>query len=232
MTEPQPFCIACGFHHAKGYKACKRIAAPEPPMPGGAPSLFDFDGDALQAEMIEAEVHRAISADGQPGFEQPSAEEQRAALAQREDLGSESYWLALCELYEAELRELRAEVDRLREENARLLDNPGANRVGKFSKQSEEARLAALRTKPTTGTKRAHVLELLTAAYPRGLSDEQIQNFTHYDIRSCNARRKELEEGGWVVKAPWRWHAPSGNEVSVWMLSATAAEELGVASRV
>ncbi len=125
-----------------------------------------------------------------------------------------------------EVRRLRARVAELEAENLRLLHDPGHDTVGKFTTgrtASEESRIAALRELPKTGTKRAALLELLTRAYPRGLSDEQANHTMHWDIRSLNARRKELEEGGWVVKAPWTWRAPSGNEVSVWMLSETAA---------
>ena len=129
-----------------------------------------------------------------------------------------------------ELREQIARLDwkvsALEAENLRLLDDPGANRVGKFPRQSQESRLAALRVMPQTGTKRAAVLDLLSRLYPRGLSDEQIQRRIGGDIRSINARRKELEEGGWVIKADWKWHAPSGNDVCVWILSPTAAEAL------
>lgn len=125
------------------------------------------------------------------------------------------------------IADLTRRIDALKAENARLLNNPGGNRTGKYTKQSEESRLAALRMVPESGTRRRLVLDVLIRSYPTPLADEQIHNAVGGDIRSVNARRKELEEGGWVVKSDVKWHAPSGNDVSTWTLSSTAVDYWG-----
>jgi hypothetical protein len=125
--------------------------------------------------------------------------------------------------------------ERLRIENQRLLGDPGHDAPGKATSGrsgSRESQRAAWREYPKTGTKREFVLLTLLREYPVSLADEQIRDRLalrgqYLDIRSVNARRKELEEGGWVVKAPGKWFAPSHNHVSTWTLSATALEFLG-----
>lgn len=133
-----------------------------------------------------------------------------------------------CAELREEVRRLREENGRLRDENDRLLDDPGANRSGKYTvgrSGSVESQAAALREWPKTGTKRAEVLRLLIA-YPDGLADYQTQELTRWDIRCVNARRKELEQGGWVVKSPTTRLAPSGNHVAVWTLSLTGFDRV------
>ena len=139
---------------------------------------------------------------------------------------------------ERQIRDLHREIDTLREENRwlqhenqRLLSDPRMNTVGKYTvgrTGSRESKAAAYAEIPRTGTKRSHVLDLIAARFPGGRSDEQIQNLTGWDIRCVNARRKELEEGGWVMKADYKIRALSGMEVCVWTLSPTGADRLGL----
>jgi len=122
---------------------------------------------------------------------------------------------------------IRAENKRLREENKRLLSNPGHNTAGKATtgrSGSRESKLAALRFLPKSGTKRRLVMDVIASEYPYGLSDEQIHRRVGGDIRSINARRKELEEGGWVVKGDSIVSKKTGHTVATWKLSETGLE--------
>src|SRR4030067_2201212 len=128
---------------------------------------------------------------------------------------------------EEKVVELEAEVCALRKENARLLSDPGRNIPGRSTRQSKESKLAALRAMPKTGSQREVILSLLHDVFPGGMSDEEVHGKTRYDIRICSTRRKDIEEGGWGVKAPCDTRARSGNEGAVWVLSSTAIQTLG-----
>lgn len=91
---------------------------------------------------------------------------------------------------------------------------------------------AALAALPNSGTARRRVLDIIAGS--EGLTDYEIRGLDverhgtpNHQLESLRTRRKELEDGGWVIDSGLRRPTPSNNEANVWVLSDRARSELG-----
>lgn len=105
------------------------------------------------------------------------------------------------------------------------LPDPATNRIGKFSASGapETQRDAAILVYPRTGTARARVLRLITAAGESGVTDEEGTAALGMLMNTYRPRRNELLNDGWIVDSSVRRRtAASGAWAVAWVLSPAA----------
>lgn len=80
----------------------------------------------------------------------------------------------------------------------------------------ETSHQAAMRARPTSGTQRKTVLDLLKNAYPDGYIDEEMVQILGMNPNSQRPRRVELVEDGWTVDSGLRRLTSYREEAIVW----------------
>ena len=95
--------------------------------------------------------------------------------------------------------------------------DPGVNMIGKAGRaHPDTSHQAAGRITPASGTQRQHVFIAVTAAYPGGMTDEELQGELEMNPSSQRPRRGELVEQGWVEDSGQRRKTASGADAIVW----------------
>ena len=95
--------------------------------------------------------------------------------------------------------------------------DPGVNMIGKVGRtHPDTSKQAAQRIEPASGTQRQHVLTAVTATYPGGMTDEELQGELEMNPSSQRPRRGELVEQGWVEDSGQRRKTASGADAIVW----------------
>ena len=94
---------------------------------------------------------------------------------------------------------------------------PSTNIAGKVGREHPEtSKVAAARIRPASGTQRAKVLAKLTAAFPNGMTDEELQDSLAMNPSSQRPRRVELVEQSWIEDSGDRRKTRSGTDAIVW----------------
>lgn len=80
---------------------------------------------------------------------------------------------------------------------------------------------AAEAIRPSVGTMRARVLEVLTAmaTFGDGHTDDELETITGFSHQSVSARRRELVLDGLVVDSGERRKTRSGRSAKVWVVA-------------
>ncbi len=95
---------------------------------------------------------------------------------------------------------------------------PDPERLGTTTGKNhpETSHQAAMRARPTSGTQRKAVLDLLKNAYPDGYIDEEMVQILGMNPNSQRPRRGELVEDGWSIDSGLRRLTSYREEAIVW----------------
>jgi hypothetical protein len=101
-------------------------------------------------------------------------------------------------------------------------DAPDQNRLGGFTRDSEESRQAALGNYPRSGNQRHKILLYCFRQGPHGATFDECR--THLDIYSSDRRISELVEGGWLERTGRARRTSHGEDASVVIATQKATE--------
>lgn len=107
-----------------------------------------------------------------------------------------------------------------------IADDPGADHAYLEREARRTARLAALRAMPRSGTQRRKVLALIRRKGLYGATDEEMQEILGMHHNSQTPRRKELEEGDWIIDSGRTRQTLSDTPAIVWVLSENGTRKL------
>lgn len=130
-----------------------------------------------------------------------------------------------CCLIEGHDGQHRFEEDRIPTKGEIALD-PEAEHTYAEREARQTARIAALRAMPRSGTQRRRVLALIRRKGAYGATDEEMQDILAMHHNSQTPRRKELEEGDWIIDSGRTRLTDSGSPAIVWVMSENGKRKL------
>lgn len=103
------------------------------------------------------------------------------------------------------------------------LPSPDNERIGFFMAPDKAplptSRKAAIALYPSSGTKRRQVLDAIARSGERGMIDDEIEALLGMRHTTCSARRKELQNDGWIEHSGRYRKTSASKDAAVWVLT-------------